>query len=159
MLTNRHAQTVSDWDTRSGRRVRAWELHTQGWKQKDIAAALGVSSAAVSQWLKRAQANGVEQLGRNRPIGTTPRLSSEQLVELDRLLGLGPEAFGFVDSVWTSKRVAAVIQRWFGVKYHRGHVSKLLRSLGRHEQVPALWKSQRDELVIQAWWDAERPRP
>ena len=36
-----------DW--REGRRLRAWELHQQGWKQKDIAAALGVTPGAVPQ--------------------------------------------------------------------------------------------------------------
>ena len=40
-----------DW--REGRRVRTWELHQQGWKQKDIAAALGITQGAVSQWVKR----------------------------------------------------------------------------------------------------------
>jgi predicted transcriptional regulator len=42
-----------DW--KEGRRRRAWELSEQGWKQKDIAEALGVSKGAVSQWLKRAR--------------------------------------------------------------------------------------------------------
>ncbi len=48
---------VSEW-----RRQRAWELSQQGWWQKDIAAALGVSCAAVCQWLKRAREQGVEAL-------------------------------------------------------------------------------------------------
>ncbi len=42
-----------DW--REGRRRRAWELAQQGWKHQDIAAALGVTPGAVSQWLKRAR--------------------------------------------------------------------------------------------------------
>jgi predicted transcriptional regulator len=45
------APQKQDW--REARRYRAWELKQQGWKQKDIAQALGVSEAAVSQWLKR----------------------------------------------------------------------------------------------------------
>src|SRR5215208_4049678 len=40
-----------DW--REGRRLRALELHEQGWSGKAIAAALGVSQSAVSQWLNR----------------------------------------------------------------------------------------------------------
>lgn len=36
-----------DW--REGRKLRAWELYQQNWKQKDIAAALGVTEGAVSQ--------------------------------------------------------------------------------------------------------------
>jgi predicted transcriptional regulator len=52
-----------DW--RDGRRRRAWELKQQGWKQTAIAAALGVTPGAVSQWLKRARTQGVEALHRS----------------------------------------------------------------------------------------------
>jgi transcriptional regulator with XRE-family HTH domain len=41
----------ADW--REERRKRAWALKQRSWLQKDIAAALGVSAGAVSQWLKR----------------------------------------------------------------------------------------------------------
>src|SRR5216684_9248485 len=54
-----------DW--REGRRRRAWELKQAGWKQQDIAAALGVTSGAVSQWLARARAQGVEEGLRRHP--------------------------------------------------------------------------------------------
>ncbi|MCA1715656.1 MAG: helix-turn-helix domain-containing protein, partial [Actinobacteria bacterium] len=39
---------ATDW--REGRRLRAFELKHQGWKQREIADALGVSKGAVSQW-------------------------------------------------------------------------------------------------------------
>lgn len=32
-----------------GRRLRAWELHQQGWTQQHIAQALGVTQGAISQ--------------------------------------------------------------------------------------------------------------
>ena len=38
-----------DW--REARRKRALELKVDGWKQREIAYALDVSEAAVSQWL------------------------------------------------------------------------------------------------------------
>ena len=47
---------------REGRRRRAWELQQQGWKQQDIAAALGVTPGTVGQWLKRAREQGVDAL-------------------------------------------------------------------------------------------------
>jgi len=46
----------SDW--REARRFRAFSLKQEGWKQKDIAEALGVSESAVSQWMKRAREGG-----------------------------------------------------------------------------------------------------
>ena len=147
------SEPLTDEAWRETRRVQAWNLHRQGWKQKDIAVALGVSAAAVNKWLKHGREGGVERLRHQRPSGTQPRLSPSQREQLRQLLALGPESFGFVDAVWTSKRVTAVIQRWFGVTYHRGHVSKLLRTLGIYVRVPPVWTSKRDEAVIKAWWD------
>jgi DNA-directed RNA polymerase specialized sigma24 family protein len=47
------SREAADW--REGRRRRAWELHEQDWSQRDIAAALGVTEGAVSQWMRRAR--------------------------------------------------------------------------------------------------------
>ena len=46
----------ADW--KEARRLRAWELVQQGWKQKDVAAALGVTKGAVSQWVSQARQGG-----------------------------------------------------------------------------------------------------
>ena len=43
----------ADWKEK--RRMRAYELKKQGWKQTDIAEALGVTDGAVSQWMNRAE--------------------------------------------------------------------------------------------------------
>jgi transposase len=47
-----------------------------------IAAALGVTGGAVSQWLKRAREQGVEALRRHPAPGRQPRLTAEQLAHL-----------------------------------------------------------------------------
>ncbi len=154
-MTQKQRSAPIDW--REGRRIRAWDLHQQGWKQKAIAGALGVSPGAVSQWLKRGRDGGVERLHRQPPPGAKPRLSADQLVELQGLLAQGAEAFGFIGQVWTSKRVAALIKRFLGVTYHRAHVSRLLRALGLSVQRPVVRATQRDEAVIQAWWDTRWP--
>jgi transposase len=91
------------------------------------------------------------------PPGAEPRLSPAQLAELQALLARGAEAFGFIGEVWTSKRVAAVIKRFLGVTYHRAHVSRLLRRLGLSVQKPVVRAAQRDEAVIQAWWNERWP--
>ena len=41
---------ATNW--KEGRRLRAWELYQEGWKQRDVGNALGVTQGAVSQWLK-----------------------------------------------------------------------------------------------------------
>src|SRR5690348_7651969 len=151
---NQHT-TRLDW--LEGRRRRAWELNQQGWKQQDIAAALGVTKGAVSQWMRCAREGGVEALRRHPPPGPTPRLTPEQLARLPQVLAPGAEAYGYRGQVWTTKRVAEVIGCTFGVSYHPGHVSRLLRSVHLSVQQPIERATQRDEQAIAAWRDEQWP--
>jgi transposase len=150
-------------DIREWRRLRAWELHGEGWSGKDIAAALKVSAGAVSGWLKRARAGGVEALRRHPAPGPTPKLTVEQRAQLPAILAKGAEAYGFVGDVWTTKRVAVVIQRMLGVGYHPAHVSRVLRQEGLSVQKPIQRASQRDERQVTAWrdeiWPALQAKP
>jgi transposase len=143
--------------------MRAWALHQEGWSGKDIAMALAVSRAAVSGWLKRARIGGVEALRRHPAPGPTPKLTDEQRATLPDILARGAEAHGFVGQVWTTKRVAAVIQRVFGVRYHPAHISRLLRQEGLSVQKPIRRASQRKEAEIAAWqaerWPALQAKP
>ncbi len=147
--------TQLDW--REGRRRRAWELKQQGWKQQDIAAALGVTSGAVSQWLKRAREQGVEGLRRHPAPGRQPRLTAEQVAQLPALLERGAEAYGLRGQVWTCKRVAEVIRRTFGVTYHPAHVSRLLHAVRHSVQRPVTRATQRNATAINAWWQERWP--
>ena len=149
------APRKADW--REERRKRAWSLKEQGWQQKDIAVALGVSEGAVSQWLKRGRAGGVEALGAHPSKGMTPRLTAEQKAQIPMLLAKGAEAYGFRGDVWTARRVAEVIHRTFRVRYHRDHVGRLLREAGWSRQQPIERSTQRNEEAIKAWYEQRWP--
>jgi transposase len=155
------APRKADW--REERRKRAWQLKEQGWQQKDIAMALGVSEGAVSQWLKRGREQGVEALDAHPPKGVTPRLTAEQKAQVPELLAKGAEAYGFRGDVWTASRVAQVIARTFGVRYHRDHVGRLMREAGWSRQKPVERASQRNEEAIKKWsqerWPALKKKP
>jgi transposase len=140
------------------RRLRAWALHQAGWTGKAIAEAFGVTEGAVSQWLKRAREGGEAALQRRIAPGPTPKLTAEQRARLPELLQYGAEAHGFLGEVWTTERVATVIQREFGVRYHPTHVGRLLRACGWSVQKPVRRASQRDEAAIQRWVEEEWPR-
>jgi transposase len=150
-----------DW--KEGRRLRAWELSQQGWKQREIAEALGVSKGAVSQWLSRAKAEGIEGLRRHPAPGPQPKLSAEQLAQLPQLLAQGAEAFGYRGEVWTTQRVAEVIKCHFGVSYHPAHCSRILRTLKHSVQKPVERATQRDEAAIESWskehWPELKKKP
>ena len=151
-------QQVNEW-----RRRRAWTLHQAGWTGRAIAQALGVTEGAVSQWLKRARAQGVVALHHRMPPGPAPKLTAEQRAQLPALLAHGAEAYGFLGDVWTTKRVATVIRREFGVTYHPAHVSRLLRHLRWSGQKPIARATQRDETMIEQWhterWPVLQAKP
>jgi transposase len=140
---------ATNW--REGRRLRALELKERGWKQTQIADALGVSEGAVSQWMKRAREKGVEALRHKPPPGAPSRLSEDQRAKLPELLARGAQAYGFKGEVWTCERVAVVIRREFGVSYHPAHVSRVVRMLGLSLQKPQRRAEQRDEEAIEHW--------
>jgi transposase len=140
---------ATNW--REGRRFRAWELHQKGWKQQAIAEALGVTQGAVSQWLKRVRAGGIEGL-RHRPApGAAPRLSSEQREQLLELLAQGAESLGFQGDVWTQPRIAVLIRDWFGVSYDPSQVGRILKASGWSRQKPVQRATQRNEEAIRRW--------
>jgi transposase len=143
----------NDW--REYRRLRAWQLYEQGWSQKQIAEALGVTEGAVSQWITKAKQGGPEALRHQPPPGPQPRLSAEQLDQLQALLDKGAEHYGFRGQVWTTARVAVVIKQQFGVSYHPAHCSRILRAIKYSVQKPEQQATQRDEQAI-ANWKSER---
>jgi transposase len=138
-------------DAREWRRLRAWDLHEQGWSGKAIAEALTASQAAVSMWLTRARAGGVEALRRHPPPGAPPTLTAAQRAHLPDLLAQGAEWYGFVGDIWTTTRVAAVIKRVFGVSYHPAHVSRLVRQEGLSLQQPVVRATHRTEAASVTW--------
>lgn len=138
-----------DW--REWRRMRALDLKQQGWRQRDIAAALGASEVSVSRWLARAHLGGAEALLARHAPGRPPKLSPQQKSLVPEFLWHGAEAYGFRGEVWTCKRIAKVIKEEFGVSYHKDHVGRLLKELQWTPQVPIKRAIQRDEKAIERW--------
>jgi len=145
----------ADW--REWRRLRALQLKEQGWFQRHIAKALGVSEDTVSRWLIRARAGGPETLLAHPSPGHPPKLSSAQKRLIPEFLWHGPEAYGFRGEVWTCARISRVIEEELGIRYHKDHVGRLLKELGWTPQMPIRRAIQRDEEAIEHWRRAVWP--
>ena len=137
--------------------MRALVLKQDGWAQRAIAEALGVSEPAVSQWLAAARRGGVDALRAHPAPGPPPRLTPEQKRQIPEFLWHGPEAYGFRGQVWTCARIAKVIEVELGVRYDKGHVCRLLAELHWTPQVPIKRAIQRDEKAIERWRDEVWP--
>ena len=138
--------------------MRALHLKQQGWYQRDIAEALGVSEE-IRQPLAgpRPRRRSRGAAGATPRRAARPKLSAAQKRLIPEFLWHGPEAYGFRGQVWTCARVARVIEEEFGVRYHKDHVGRLLKELRWTPQVPIKRAIQRDEEAIERWRDEVWP--
>jgi transposase len=146
------------------RRLAAARLLRQGrFSQADIARQLGVSRASVSRWAATLAQQGRRGLATRVRTGREPRLDEKAWARLGRLLDRGAMAAGFATERWTLRRIAALIEREFGVHYHPRYLERPLKAHGFSMQHPATRAKERDELVIAVWpkrdWVVLKRRP
>lgn len=152
-----------DFKALERRRLRALRLLDQGLNQSEVARRLGVGQQSVSRWAQQAAQGGIEALRYPGRAGRKAQLSAEQLTRLEQLLFDGPEAHGYPTPLWTCGRVVHLIHKQFGIRYHPGHVWKILVRLGWSPQRPVGQARQRDEPAIRQWrrrtWPAAKKKP
>jgi len=123
-----------------------------------VARFLGADRSSVYRWRRLAAADPAALAARPHPH-RPPRLTDEQLGQLEALLAQGATAHGWPNALWTTARVAQVIARHFGLSYHHDHVGRFLRRrLGWTPQKPRRRARERDEAAIRRWQSEEFPR-
>src|SRR6266700_1677339 len=134
------------------RRMRAADLFEQGVRPAEIARQLGVCHQIVSDWRNAWRRSGRDGLRGAGRAGRLPKLSPEQLAQVENALIQGAAANGYPNDLWTLPRVAEVIERLSGVSYHPGHVWYILRDqLGWTWQRPARRAVERNDAAIERW--------
>jgi transposase len=137
----------------AGRLLRARQL-----SQAEIARELGVSRASVTRWQRRLEQAGVRGLRQRYPPGRPSRLTAPQWRHLFRLLRRGAQAAGFETERWTLRRIAQVVERAFGVRYHFRALGPALRARGWSAQRPIPQAKERDDALVEAWLQRDWPR-
>lgn len=117
----------------------------------EIARRVGCNPSSVLRWRMAWRAKGAEGLEAKPASGRPPRLTPAQRVRLVRLLTQGAMAHGYRTELWTTQRVADLIEQQLRVCYHRNHVGKLLHQLGWSHQKPELRAIERNEVAIDEW--------
>src|SRR6266536_4356569 len=147
-----------DFDALENRRLKAAGLLRAGVSQSEVARRVGVHRQSVSRWDKELQASGIKGLKKAGRAGRKPLLSAADLRRLQAKLKQGPTARGYETELWTTSRVADLIEEEYGVRYHPAHVWRILQELGWSCQRPAKRALERDEEKIERWKKKRWPK-
>jgi transposase len=156
--SSRRVRQRRDFEALRQRRRKAAKLFAKGVPQAEVARRVNASRQSVSRWHQLWSEHGEQALVDAGRAGRPPRLTEEQKTAVDAELRKGPGAHGYATELWTLARVAEVIERSTGVRYHPGHVWRLLRELGWSRQRPARRAVERDEDAIARWIKQDWPR-
>ena len=139
------------------RRGKAISLLERKLSLREIARLIGCHASSVLRWRDAWRRGGRAALKAKPVPGRPPFLSQKQKRQLVDLLLQGAMAHGYCTELWTTLRIAAVIEQRFGVKYHRNHISKLLHQLGWSHQKPERRAIERNAADIEQWKRTVRP--
>lgn len=118
---------------------------------------------SVSQWAVELGEKGRAGLKKAGRAGRKPRLSAEDLGKIEQGLQRGPGTLGYETSLWTTSRVAHLIEQECGVSYPPSQAWRILRQLGWSCQRPTGRAWEGDEDKIRRWkqkrWAELKKRP
>lgn len=140
------------------RRRKAMELLDSGHSLNEVARRIGCNASSVMRWRNERQQHGDEGLKPKPVPGRPAKLKGSQKKSLVSILLKGAIANGYRTELWTTARIAALIELNFGITYHRDHIGRLMASLGWSYQKPEKRSLQRDEQAIEEWKRKEWPR-
>ena len=119
-------EAEQEGEYRVGKRIHAVVLNMEGQTSIEIADVLKAPRSKVWLWLKNYAVHGVEGLLEGHRSGRPCELTEKQITLLGDIIDSGPVAYGFISGVCTSPMITRVIKEEFGIKYHPGHVRKIL---------------------------------
>lgn len=133
------------------RRRQAVELLGKGLNLSDVARKVGCSVSSVHLWKGAYGKKGDEAL-KSKPVpGRPSKLNVRQKKSLVRTLVEGAMKNGYSTDLWTTRRIAKVIEKKFQISYHPNSIWWLLNEMGWSCQKPEKRAKQRDEKEIKHW--------
>ena len=145
------------------RRREAAELLRQGVHPAEVARRVGVHRQSVGRWAKQLEQGGLRALKRSGRAGRKDALASGRLAAYRAWPEARAGSAGYESGLWTSARVAHLIESECGVPYHPGHAWRILRQLGWSCQRPTGRARERDKAKIRRWkqkrWPEIKKKP
>lgn len=133
------------------RRHQALRLLDEGYSLNEVGRMVGSAPSSVMRWRDTRENGGEEALKVRFSPGRPPALTDPQRKQIVKLLLKGAMTNGFSTELWTTGRVAILIQKHCRIQFHRSHVARLLHELGFSCQKPERRALERDEEKIEEW--------
>ena len=139
------------------RRRLAVERVRDGYSTQEVADFLGVDPSSVRRWLASCR-HGSDGLAARPVPGRPPKLTVTQEKIVRRWLADNPMEHGFATELWTTPRLALLIEQEFGVRFHPDYLTTWLRQRGYTPQKPRRVHRERDDEAIAGWLAKDWPR-
>ncbi|MEO6785253.1 MAG: winged helix-turn-helix domain-containing protein [Chthoniobacteraceae bacterium] len=133
------------------RRRRGARMFEKECPAAEVGRRLGVSRQVAHRWKQAWERGGEAALRSKGRAGPKARVNAGQTRQVVAALLEGPRAAGHRTELWTLPRVRLLIEKITGVRYHPGHVWKMLGALGFSCQRPERRAIERDEGQIRTW--------
>lgn len=140
------------------RRRRALALLDESRSLNAVSRLIRCAPSSVMRWRNARRRGGIRALRVRASPGRPPKLRAGQRRRLIRVLLRGAMVQGYATELWTTTRIAEVIQREFDVAYHRAHVGRLMHSLHWSHQKPERRALERNDEAIERWKREDWPR-
>ena len=148
-MSTRHRKLSSQAVTR----LQGGQLILKGYDNDEIIDIVDASRSSVKRWKRRLKENGhdITCLVRQEGSGRHPKLNDAQKQQLKDILLAGAIAAGYPGERWTSKIVADVILKTFGVKMASRTARSLLHALGFSPQKPVVKSKKHSDDAVLEW--------
>ena len=135
------------------RRKKAVRMVLEGTPKEDVSKTVGASLTSVNNWYRAylKAGNVLDALNSGKHTGRPSRMSGPQLDRLGNMLLEGAEHYGYEVDLWTTERIAALIEERFGIRYHPDHVRKILHGMDFSSQKTEGWAREHDEEKVKDW--------
>jgi transposase len=139
--------------SQSSVRLLGGGLILRGYDNEEIADILEVSPSTVQRWRKklRVHKDDLTCLARQKGSGRSSTLTDEQKQQLKDIILKGALAAGYPTERWTSKIVADVILKTFGIFLAPRSVRQILPTLGLSPQKPVVKAHKHSDEAVVEW--------
>ena len=145
------------------RRKRAAGLFAKGCSAPEVGRRLGVARQVAYRWQDAWEKGGKVALASKGAAGRKSKLAPGQTRIITKALLAGPAARGYKTALWTLPRVADLIEDLTGVRYHPGHVWRILGASGFSCQRPERRAIEGNRKAIRQWqqvgWPTIKKKP